>query len=292
MTHFNNMNNAVVWPNTGKTNIAATVEQTVHYLRKIGVHVYMPEFAEDLACEGVEVCSEYTCLRNANFAVVLGGDGTILAMARKAAEARTPIIGINIGHLGFMSELDLSELHMLSYIVDGKYQIDSRMMLDIEVIRDGLTVFHDVALNEAIIKTGSIFRIALIDVVADCTPVCSLHADGVIISTPTGTTAYAFAAGGPIVEPTAENLIVVPLCAHGLANRPYVFAQDREITIRPTSQHDGHLIVSADGREGFMLNIGDRVIIRKSRKITRLIRVKSQSFYYVLDQKLSGGFSN
>ncbi|MGN1030631.1 MAG: NAD(+)/NADH kinase [Butyricicoccaceae bacterium] len=292
MTHFDHMNSAVVWPNTGKPIIASAVQQTVEYLREIGIRVYMPDFAEHLASEGAIVDYEQDCLRNANFAVVLGGDGTILAMARKAAEAHTPIIGINVGHLGFMSELDLSELPLLTCIKDGKYQIDSRMMLDIDVIRDGLTVFHDVALNEAIIKTGSIFRIASLDIVADCTPVCSLQADGVIVSTPTGTTAYAFAAGGPIVEPTAENLIVVPLCAHGMANRPYVFAQDREITVRPTSHHEGHLIVSADGREGFSLRVGDRVIIRKSRRITRLIRVKPQSFYYVLDQKLSGGFSN
>lgn len=281
--------NVMIWPNTGKDGMGYAVTQTAEVVREFGAQVILPERAIEIGIDptGYRVLSVDQGMLESDFVIVLGGDGTILAMAQYAAVRHVPILGINLGHVGFMSELEFQELRLIQKVFTGEYKIDSRMMLNIEVVRDDEIVYQAIALNEAIIKTGSIFRISLLDILCDREPVSSLHGDGVIISTPTGTTAYSLAAGGPVIEPSAENISVVPICPHGSPNKSYVFSPHREICVIPRFFNDATILVSSDGRKSFELKSGDHVYIRKSQYDTKLIRVKGKSFYSLLNDKLS-----
>lgn len=279
----------MIWPNTGKEGMGYAVTQTAEVLREFGANVILAERALEIGMDpsGYRVLPVDQAMLESDFVIVLGGDGTILSMAQYAAVRHVPILGINLGHVGFMSELEFPELRSIQKVFDGEYHIDSRMMLDVEVVRDEQVVYQSIALNEAIVKTGSIFRISLLDILCDREAVCSLHGDGVIVSTPTGTTAYSLAAGGPVIEPSAENISVIPICPHGIQAKSYVFSPHREICIVPRFFNDASILVSSDGRKSFELQSGDRVYIRKSRYDTKLIRVKGKSFYSLLNEKLS-----
>lgn len=281
--------NVMIWPNTGKEGMGYAVTQTAEVLREFGANVILAERALETGIDptGYRVLSVDQAMLESDFVIVLGGDGTILSMAQYAAVRHVPILGINLGHVGFMSELEFPELRTMQKVFDGEYHIDSRMMLDVEVVRGEQIVYQSIALNEAIVKTGSIFRISLLDILCDREAVCSLHGDGAIVSTPTGTTAYSLAAGGPVIEPSAENISVIPICPHGIQAKSYVFSPHREICIVPRFFNDASIFVSSDGRKSFELVSGDRVYIRKSRYDTKLIRVKGKSFYSLLNEKLS-----
>lgn len=290
---YNTIKNVMIWPNTGKKGMAFAVRQAADVVREFGAKVILPERAMEigLKADGFQIYPMQKAMLEADFIIVLGGDGTILAMAKDAAPYHVPILGVNLGHVGFMSELEFPELRMVERVFLGEYTIDSRMMLDVQVLREEEIVYRTMALNEAIIKTGSIFRISLLDILCDRAPVCSLHGDGVIIGTPTGSTAYSLAAGGPVVEPSAENITVVPICPHGMQAKSYVFSPHREICIEPRFFNDATIFVSSDGRRGFELTDGDRVFVRKAPFDTRLIRVKGNSFYSLLNEKLTIGRS-
>ena len=171
--------------------MAFAVRQAAEVIREFGAQVILTDLALTIGIkpDGFLVYSVQKAMIEADFIVVLGGDGTILAMAQQAAPYHVPILGVNLGHVGFMSELEFPELRLIGRVFNGEYTIDERMMLDVEVLRGEEIVYRTMALNEAIIKTGSIFRISLLDILCDREPVCSLHGDGVIISTPTGSTA-------------------------------------------------------------------------------------------------------
>lgn len=283
------INKVMIWPNTGKKGMAFAVRQTAQVLREFGAQVILSEQALELGIqpEGFLIYQQQRAMIEADFIVVLGGDGTILAMAQYAAPYRIPLLGVNLGHVGFMSELEFPELRLVKRVFEGKYTIDERMMLDVEVVRGQEFVYRTMALNEAIIKTGSIFRISLLDILCDGEAVCSLHGDGVIIATPTGSTAYSLAAGGPVIEPSAENISVVPICPHEVQAKSYIFSPHREICIIPRFFNDATIFVSSDGRRGFELADGDKIYVRKAPFHTNLLRVKGNSFYSLLNDKLT-----
>ncbi len=283
--------NVMIWPNTGKEGMCSAVRQTAEVIRGFGAQIILPARALEIGIKPDEylVYPLQKAMIESDFIVVLGGDGTILAMAQDAAPYHVPILGVNLGHVGFMSELEFPELQMVERVFEGKYTIDSRMMLDVEVLREDRIVYRTMALNEAVIKTGSIFRISLLNILCDRDPVCSLHGDGVIIATPTGSTAYSLAAGGPVIEPSAENISVVPICPHGMQAKSYIFSPHREICVEPYFLNNATVFVSSDGRRGFELTEGDRVFVRKAPFDTRLIRVKGNSFYSLLNEKLTIG---
>ena len=285
------MKKVLIWPNTSKKGMAFAVRQTAEVIREFGAEVLLAEPALELGIkpDGFIVYSIQKAMIESDFIIVLGGDGTILGMAQYAAQYGVPILGVNLGHVGFMSELEFPEIRMVQRVLENKYTIDVRMMLDVEVVRDGKIAYRTMALNEAIIKTGSIFRISLLDILCDGEQVCYLHGDGVIISTPTGSTAYSLAAGGPVIEPSAETISVVPICPHAMQAKSYLFAPQREICIHPRFFNDASIFVSCDGRRGFELADGDKVYVRKAPFSTQLLRVKGNSFYSILGEKLAIG---
>lgn len=225
-------------------------------------------------------------LENADVLICFGGDGTILHAAKDANAHNIPILGVNMGSVGFMAELEYGELNQLAKLATGDYEIESRMMLDVCVRRDGKEIAREVALNDAVITKGAVARVLDLEITADKVLMAAFSGDGVVISTPTGSTAYSMAAGGPIVEPTAENLIVTPICAHSLHAKPFVLDRSRTVGISLTRGSRKTAYLSVDGGRALKLVSGDEVEVRRSKMQTRLIKLTGRSFYTVIHQKL------
>ena len=224
-------------------------------------------------------------LPTADAVICFGGDGTILHMAKAATRQGVPILGVNIGTMGFMAELESTELEKLSCLATGNYTIDKRMMLDVTVHRDRSIIFHDICLNDAVITKGAVARIAHLEVKCDGVQVMECGGDGIIIATPTGSTAYSLSAGGPIVEPEAHSIIITPVCAHDVASRCIVASDKRVITVGLTHSARRSAFLSVDGGRALRMNMGDIATIRKSNLATSLIRLSERSFYDVVNAK-------
>lgn len=228
-------------------------------------------------------------LSQADVLVCFGGDGTILHAAKDAESYNVPILGVNMGSVGFMAELEYSELSQLSKLPAGKYALESRMMLDVQVIRNGKSVFRDTALNDAVVTKGAVARVVDLAVYGDKVLISQFSGDGVILSTPTGSTAYAMSAGGPIVEPTAENIIFTPICAHALHAKAFVLGAERMVSVRMAPENRKSAYLSVDGGRAFKLLPGDRLEVTRSKRRTQLVKLTGRSFYEILNQKLGKG---
>lgn len=220
--------------------------------------------------------------------ICFGGDGTILHAARDATLHDVPVMGVNMGSVGFMAELERGELFRLAPLAQGDFTVENRMMLDVKVYRGDKLMSEDLALNDAVISKGSMARVAEMEVLADGVQVTAVTGDGVIVSTPTGSTAYSMAAGGPIVEPTSRCVIITPVCAHRLAVRAMVLAPERVVTVRLPRANRKHLFLSVDGGKAVRLSGGDRVEISRSNYETKLALLGNRSFYQLINQKLGG----
>ena len=228
-------------------------------------------------------------LHGAELIVCFGGDGTILHMAKTATRAGLPILGVHIGTMGVVAELESSELSELKRIATGDYTVDSRMMLDVTVHRDRDIIFHDICLNDVVITKGAVARIVHLSVECDGVQAMECGGDGVIIATPTGSTAYSLSAGGPIVEPEAHNILITPICAHDVMSRCMVASEKRVITVGLTMNARRNAFLSVDGGKALRLNMGDVATIKKSDLLTRLVRLKDRSFYDVVNVKFRNG---
>lgn len=224
-------------------------------------------------------------LHNAEAVICLGGDGTILHMAKLATRHRIPVIGVNIGTMGFIAELESSELHELARLAADDFSLDSRMMLDVIVKRGQDVIFHDIALNDATITKGAVARIVHLNVCCDSVQAMDFGGDGLIISTPTGSTAYSLSAGGPIVEPDARNFIITPICAHDVVTKCIVTSDKRNISVQLSRNARRNAFLSVDGGRAFKINTGDVVQITCSKLETKLIRLKNRSFFDVVNNK-------
>ncbi|MBQ3134359.1 MAG: NAD(+)/NADH kinase [Oscillospiraceae bacterium] len=224
-------------------------------------------------------------IHNTELVICFGGDGTILHMAKTATRRNVPILGVNIGTLGFMAELEASEMDLLAKLAKDEYTVDTRMMLDVVVQRDRDIIFHDIGLNDVVITKGSVARIAHLGVKCDGVEVMECDGDGIIVATPTGSTAYSLSAGGPIVEPEARNILITPICAHDVMSRCMVASDKRTVTVELVQNARRNAYLSVDGGKSVRLNMGDVTTIKKSNLETKLIRLKDRSFYDVLNQK-------
>jgi len=228
-------------------------------------------------------------LRGCSVLVTFGGDGTILHLARTAAGRNIPMLGVNLGGLGFMSELERNELPLLRNLATGQFQRERRMMMEVTVYRDGQSVFKDYGLNDAAVTKGAVARIIRLHVTVGDATLGTIEGDGVVVATPTGSTGYSLSAGGPIVEPTARNFVVSPICAHAIHSNSYVMSAERTITIRPGEVGRKPVLLSVDGGRAFALRTGDQVVIRSARFETELIRLSNKSIYEILRTKMTGG---
>ncbi|MFI3253872.1 MAG: NAD(+)/NADH kinase [Eubacteriales bacterium] len=224
----------------------------------------------------------------ADVLVCFGGDGTILHAARDAVKYQLPILGVNMGSVGFMAELERTELSALARLGKKDYTIEKRMMLEIRHFRGNKLLTSELALNDAVISKGSMARVAEVEIYADNTHVTTIMGDGAIFSTPTGSTAYSLSAGGSIVEPSAQCLLMSPICPHHLAARSIVLAPERTLRVQLPSNSQKYLFLATDGGNPQRISSGDYVEITKSVKETKLIRLTNRSFYQILNHKLGG----
>jgi NAD+ kinase len=225
----------------------------------------------------------------ADVLLVLGGDGTMLNAARLAGERAIPILGVNMGGLGFLTEVRLEHLYpSLDRVFANEYVMDERLMLNARVHRHGETVTQGAVLNDVVISKGTLARMIELQIAIQGQFVTNLRGDGLIISTPTGSTAYSLSAGGPIINPAVQSLILTPICPHTLTHRPLIVPGNVEIDVTLTSKDDGAM-ATLDGQVGISLTQGDSVVLNTSEHRTRLIRFPETNYYDVLREKLKWG---
>lgn len=224
-------------------------------------------------------------LSGSDLIICFGGDGTILHMAKTATRAGVPILGVNNGTMGFMAEIESTELEKLSCLADNHFRLDSRMMLDVTVHRGRDIVYHDICLNDVVITKGAVAHIINLSVRCDGVQAMEVSGDGLVLATPTGSTAYSLSAGGPIVEPEAHNILLTPICAHNVTSRCMVASENRQITVALTRNARRNAYLSADGGKAFSLQMGDVVTVKKSNLQTRLVRLNERSFYDAVNTK-------
>lgn len=221
--------------------------------------------------------------------IVLGGDGTLISVARQVGGLNVPIVGVNLGRLGFLTEITRDELPgMLEALIADDYQVSDRMMLDATIRRHGEIVGQYTVLNDVVINKGALARIIDLDTYVDGRPLSSYKADGLIVSTPTGSTGYNLAAGGPIIYPEINSLMISPICPHMLTNRPIVLWSRSVIEI-DVKFEDDVVFFTADGQVGRKLLPQDRVEVRRSESRTRLVNSPSKDYFEILRTKLSWG---
>ncbi len=261
-------------------NVGAQVVICLPFIPRRGERLDLPQ--------GVELGDLNEELADADVLVCFGGDGTILHAARDATKYDVPILGANMGSVGFMAELERGELTKLEGLVTRPLQVEERMMLHIRHYRGNRLLMEDYALNDAVFSKGATARVAEVEVWADNTLVNHMTGDGVIVASPTGSTAYSMSAGGPIVEPTSSTLVVTPVCAHQLGARPMVLDAQRTVTIRLPRASRKTLSLAVDGGKAIRIMAGERVEVSKANRVTRLVRLTDRNFYQIVNQKLGG----
>jgi NAD+ kinase len=226
---------------------------------------------------------------NTELIIVLGGDGTLLSVAREIRGRDVPILGVNLGGLGFLTEISLEELpEMLPLVLDGDYRTSVRVMFDVMVKRNGAEIFDMSFLNDAVITKDALARIIDLETSVDGDYLTTFKGDGLIVSTPTGSTGYSLSAGGPILYPSLEQAMLTPICPHTLTNRPIILPEEVTVAAKLISP-DERVILTVDGQVGFQLEYRDEVIVRKSRYTVSLIKSGTNEYFKVLRNKLKWG---
>ena len=223
-------------------------------------------------------------LRGADMIIAFGGDGTILHLSKTAAHRDIPVLGVNLGSLGFMAELEQKELGRLGELMDEKYTVESRMMLDVSVVREGRVIYSNLALNEAVVTRGAVSRVIRLHIRTEQGRLLDVTGDGVIVASPTGSTAYSLSAGGPILAPGLDCFVLTPICPHMLNVRPVVLSASDRITVRLTDDRNGARAV-LDSRK--LVPIQGEIVIRRSERNARFIRLHNRNYFDLLRGKLS-----
>lgn len=265
---------------TGRAEAVAAARDVAHFLLEAGIEVRVVENeADQLSIDGAQVVpSKPESASGAELVIVLGGDGTLLRAADLARDAGTPLLGVNLGHVGFLAEAEPADLAAtVRRVVDGDYQVEERLTLEVEVSIDGQVVWRDWALNEASVEKSSRERLMDVIVAVDGRPLTQFGCDGVVMATATGSTAYAFSAGGPVVWPDVEALLMVPLNAHALFSRPVVVTPRSVLSVEVVGA-EAVGAVWCDGRRGTDLAAGARVEARGSDRRLRLARLHTRAF--------------
>ena len=276
----------VLRPNFGKKNALPTALKCCDILKDLGIDIFV---SEDFRSEFSEKpfvhfgkIEEIT--KESDTVIAIGGDGTILKASAYASEYDKPLLGINTGRLGFMASMEIEDLDKLSKLKEQDYTVETRMMIDAELIRDGEVISVHTALNDVVIARPY-SKIADYEISTDGIVVSSMRSDGMVFATPTGSTAYALSAGGPILEPETECIQLTPICPHSLFSRTMVFTADRLLEVKHYAEDDS-VYYSVDGKARCKISKDDRLVIKKSLKKLKLIDIKGHSFFDAVNNKL------
>ena len=275
----------------GSKDVGGVIERICEFVRKRGLQTLL----EDATSEFMEKkCADSRPLasigQDIDLAIVVGGDGTMLHVARSLARFGVPLIGVNLGHLGFLTDIPTERMYEeLTHILDGDFETEERILLEAEVVRDGKVLHADNAFNDVVINKGQLARLIEFETWLDDEFVNSTRADGIIIATPTGSTAYALSAGGPILQPTLPAIILVPICPHTLSDRPLAVSSDSHVEIVMTSTARQSAHVTLDGQTNFTVQDNDRVRVRRAERPVTLIHPSRRNHYDVLRAKLHWG---
>lgn len=262
-------------------------------LKSLGAVISMPlELKEHFFDLDADFIDECVAVSLCDIIIAIGGDGTIIHAAHFAAEYDKPILGINAGRLGFLAGLEKQELHLLKNLFDGKYSTDKRMMLKVTHHSVEGIIGEYICLNDCIIARGNSLRLCEINASYNKGKINNFKADGIIIATPTGSTAYSLSAGGPVVDTAIESLILTPICTHSLFTRSMIFQSDSVIRLEVKNRDVSLPVFSCDGNSGIYLSEGDYLIIEKADKVTKLINIKSDGFAEIFSQKLIERYSD
>ncbi len=279
--------------NMTRKNAYEVTKNVYSELLALGAQISMSdELNEVFGDFNVTFLSEDTAVSLCDIIIAIGGDGTIIHASHFAAKYNKPILGINAGRLGFLAGLEKQELHLLKNLFNGKYTVDKRMMLKVSQISDNTTKGEWYCLNDCIVARGNSLRLCEIEATYDKGKINTFIGDGLIIATPTGSTAYSLSAGGPVVDTAIESLILTPICTHSLFTRSMIFQSDSIIRLRVTNHDISLPVFSCDGNTGIQLNEDDILEIKKSERTTKLIKIKSDSFADIFSQKLIERYSD
>lgn len=263
-------------------------EELIHWLEARGlVPLVEPHLARHL--DYADAIDNRKISDDADLVVVLGGDGTLISVARLVGDKEVPILGVNLGSLGFLTEITLDELYpALDDFLRGDYSISDRMMLKTSVVRDGEEIASYQVLNDLVINKGALARIIDMETTVSGHYLTTFKADGLIISSPTGSTGYSLAANGPIIHPSLDCLVITPICPHTLTNRPLVVGSDAEVDVTLQSRHED-VFLTLDGQVGMELRQGDIIRVKQAKYRTRLVASRSKDYFEVLRTKLKWG---
>jgi len=264
-------------------------EKLERWFKDKGISVYLEEMLPKARIDGCDG-NKPSIPDTLSWVVVLGGDGTLLGAARKVGSHDIPILGVNLGGLGFLTSIPINRLyHSIEMILSGDLEVEDRLMIETRIFRDEKEVFCFKSLNDVVINKGALARIIDLDVFINDEFLTTYRSDGLIISTPTGSTAYNLAAGGPILYPTMSNFIVTPICPFTLTNRPIILPDSETVLITMGKKSEEEVILTFDGQVGFDLLHGDKVLIYKSKDRIKLFRSPDQTYFEILRKKMMWG---
>ena len=282
------MKSAAIISKPWKTELGAILPELLGWFRQRGYQLYMDEETARYTNGEQVISREEIGKKHPDFALVLGGDGTLLSAARAVAHEGVPILAVNLGSLGFLTEVPLNELYVALEAVDqGQCPVEERSVLDCRLIRNEQCIGQNFALNDVVVNKSAISRLVEFDLYIDSNFVFQYKADGVIIATPTGSTAYSLAAGGPVLMPSVDAFVVTPVCPHSLTHRPLVVTETSQIELRVETGEE-QAFLSIDGQIGLPVQQGDRVFCQRAGHKVKLMRLR-RTFFDVLRNKLKWG---
>ena len=276
-----------VFPNLNNNGVSELAFDVIKILTDGGADVYVQnEYKPIFKSTKAKFENFDKAMSLCDCAIAIGGDGTTLNIAKKAAFLNKSALGINAGRLGFMSGIERDELSLLTKLINKEYIIDERAMLKATIEKDGEVLSSHHCLNDIVVSRGNFARLIDVTITCDGRSVSNMRSDGVIISTPTGSTAYSMAAGGPVVSPEADCIIETPICLHSLMDRSIIFSADKELIVTANNDQNNSPIMTVDGQEAVNLTPGCQIHIKKSDITTKLIKLKPENFYEVLNKKI------
>lgn len=278
-----------VYPNLTRENGYEISCAVIDELESLGIRIIMPsEYQDRFDGRRIRFYNDTDAVKKCNLLIAIGGDGTIIHAAHYISEYDKPVLGINAGTLGFMAGLEKEELSLLKNLISGEYEIEKRMMISAKLFDGDELIYERNCLNDAVISRGGNMHLCDFEIANGKSSTLSYRADGIIIATPTGSTAYSLSAGGPVVDTSIESIILTPICPHSLFARSLIFNGESKLVLRVRTCDGEKAVFSCDGEAGIEITKNCRIVISKADKSARIIKIKADSFADILSKKFIG----